>query len=60
MDKKIFSFYMFYLRAKNQTTGQFLNAQVENSWLQNRIMRIVAWVFTLRSTTPRIDFQEVH
>lgn len=53
---------MFYLRGKKKIKqlNNVLNAQVEKSWLQNRIMRIIVRVFTLRSTTPNIDFQEVY
>lgn len=61
MDKKNFSFYVLLKRKKKiKQLNNVLNAQVEKSWLQNRIMRIIVRVFTLRSTTPNIDFQEVY
>lgn len=61
MDKKNFSFYVLLKRKKKiKQLNNVLNAQVEKSWLQNQITRIIVRVFTLRSTTPNIDFQEVY
>lgn len=61
MDKKNFSFYVLLKRKKKiKQLNNVLNAQVEKSWLQNQITRIIVQVFTLRSTTPNIDFQEVY
>ena len=61
MDKKNFSFYVLLKRKKKiKQLNNVLNAQVEKSWLQNQITRIIVRVFTQRSTTPNIDFQEVY